>query len=427
MKLTFFVSVILELGVGLFVLFQVRKRPRAAWIFIALGIMFTAVLSLEVTHKLHTSNLLLNFGPLGISILWLFGVVSIIKMVKVHKDSLVRLRSLQEIDQAILSSFSNNGVMNVVLDKLNKTLAPDAIGLFTIKKDGRTLKLLKAQNLEPDFSQSIIKEERFLKSILERRRPLVLDDFARRGYNMPAQYKVCLAAPIITKGGVPAGILTLYSNRTLTYTKDDIQFVNGVSRQIGIAFDREKFIRRIEELNFESVLALVQAIETRDSYTKGHSLQVANLAFQVGRELEFSERELELMKYAGLLHDIGKIAVPEVILQKPGILTEAEWKVIKGHPEKSSQIIEPLAQLQQIRPWIRHHHERWDGQGYPAGLKGNAIPLQARVLSVCDTYSAMVSDRPYRKRLSKFEAKKELQRVAGTQLDPTVVNVFLQL
>ena len=145
MRLAFFVLSILELGVGLFVLFQVRKRPRVAWLFISLGIIFTAVLSLEVAHKLHTSNLLLSFGYLGISILWLFAVISIIRMVKVYKNSLVRLRSLQEIDQAILSSFTNNGLMNVVLDKLNKTLAPDAIGLFTIKKDGRTLKLLKAQ------------------------------------------------------------------------------------------------------------------------------------------------------------------------------------------------------------------------------------------------------------------------------------------
>ncbi len=425
MKSAFFISIILELAIGIFILLRVRKRLGIARIFIALGMIFMVLIGIEGGYGRHSTNLLLNFCLSGISILWLIGIVAILRMVREHQESLVRLKSLQEVDQAILSSFSNNGVMNVVMEKLSKNLSPDGIGLFVINKDGRNLNLLVSQNLEPEFSQNIIinQKERLLQSILNNRGPLLFKDDG----DLVGQFKSCIAAPVITKGGVPVGILTLYSNKRFSYNKEEIQFINGISRQIGIALDRERFIKRLEEVNFESVLALVQAIEIRDSYTRGHSLQVANLSFQLGKAFDFSERELQLIRYAGLLHDVGKIAVPESILQKPGPLSDNEWKIIKQHPEKSARIIEPLVQLQSIRSWIHYHHERWDGRGYPAGLKGNRIPLNARILSVCDTYSAMISDRPYRKRFSRIEAKKELQRVAGTQLDPTVVKAFLRM
>ncbi|MBE0432148.1 HD-GYP domain-containing protein [candidate division WOR-3 bacterium] len=165
----------------------------------------------------------------------------------------------------------------------------------------------------------------------------------------------------------------------------------------------------------------------RDPYTRGHSLQVAKLASAVAEAIGFTGQDLELIKFAGLLHDVGKIAVPECILQKPSFLTSSEWKVIQLHPKQSVMIIDPIKGLRQIRDWILYHHERWDGRGYPKNVKGDRIPIQSRILSVCDTYSAMTEDRPYRKRLSDQEAREEISKVRGAQFDPMVANIFLDL
>jgi putative nucleotidyltransferase with HDIG domain len=194
-----------------------------------------------------------------------------------------------------------------------------------------------------------------------------------------------------------------------------------------MVLDRAWLIERIQEINFESVRALVGAIELRDPYTIGHSIQVADLSLLIGRELEFSERNLNLIEFAGLLHDIGKIVVPEAILQKNGKLTKEEWKIIKMHAIHSAKIIEPVANLKTVRTWVLYHHEKWDGSGYPEGRKAEQIPLQSRILAVCDAYSAMTGNRPYRNALSEEEARDEITRVAGKQLDPNIVDIFLSL
>ena len=191
--------------------------------------------------------------------------------------------------------------------------------------------------------------------------------------------------------------------------------------------DRAKLIERIQEINIESVRALVEAIELRDPYTIGHSIQVADLATRIAQELEFSEREKNLIEFAGLLHDIGKIIVPEAILHKGTVLSSEEWQIIKKHVVHSAKIIEPIRNLRSVQNWILHHHEQWDGSGYPDGISGEKIPLESRILAVCDAYSAMTGDRPYRKALSIKDARQEIVNVAGKQLDPRLVNIFMSL
>jgi len=179
-------------------------------------------------------------------------------------------------------------------------------------------------------------------------------------------------------------------------------------------------------MNYDLVVAFIRAIEKRELCYE-HSLQVAILSTAIAEKMGFREQELELIKYAGLLHDVGKIGIPEAILRKPDLLTEEEWKIIRYHPQQSVEIIKPIKGLQQIQHWILYHHERWDGKGYPEGKRGEQIPIQSRILAVSDTYSAMVKDRPYRKALFDKDAREEIARVAGIQLDPKIVNVFLNL
>jgi len=175
------------------------------------------------------------------------------------------------------------------------------------------------------------------------------------------------------------------------------------------------------------VFALVQAIEMRDPCTKGHSLQVSNIAVELAKIFGSSEREVELVRYAGLLHDVGKIAVPEAILNKPSGLNEEEWKVMRIHPVISAEIVRLIKDLSEIEKWIFYHHERWDGTGYPEGLQGREIPCFSRILAICDTYSAMVSDRPYRKGLTDEAAREEIKNYSGKQFDPEIVEIFLTL
>jgi response regulator RpfG family c-di-GMP phosphodiesterase len=172
------------------------------------------------------------------------------------------------------------------------------------------------------------------------------------------------------------------------------------------------------------VATLIEAVEAKDRYNRGHSRRVADLAARFGRRLALPRREADVLETGAKLHDIGKIGIPEEILNKPGRLTEQEFDVIKAHPVIGEQILRPLEFLADARPIVRHHHERWDGRGYPDGLKGAEIPRPAAVLSICDAFDALTSDRPYRPGLPVKEALAILEQGAGSQWDPNLVRRF---
>jgi len=172
---------------------------------------------------------------------------------------------------------------------------------------------------------------------------------------------------------------------------------------------------------------LTGAIEARDPYTQGHSARVTALAEEIARRLGWSEERLGSLRVGGPLHDIGKLAVSDHVLQKEGELEEHELAEIREHPKAGARLILRVAALREAIPYVLYHHERWDGAGYPMGKAGEEIPLEARVLAVADAFDAMTSDRPYRRALSQAEALAEVERCAGTQFDPKIAGVFLEL
>jgi diguanylate cyclase (GGDEF)-like protein/putative nucleotidyltransferase with HDIG domain len=189
----------------------------------------------------------------------------------------------------------------------------------------------------------------------------------------------------------------------------------------------QQHAREITQLNEELLLALSHAVDLRDPDVQDHSKNVARYATLIAQELNLPPERVELVRKAGLLHDIGKLGIPETILFKPARLTATEYDIIKQHSDMGADIVAEAHSLQAIVPFIRHHHERFDGQGYPAGLPGPEIPLEARILSVADTVEAMASDRPYRRAQSPADILAEIQNHAGTQFDPTVVNAFVKV
>jgi PAS domain S-box-containing protein/putative nucleotidyltransferase with HDIG domain len=189
---------------------------------------------------------------------------------------------------------------------------------------------------------------------------------------------------------------------------------------------RKKAEKEFHELFLASIESLASAIEAKSPWTRGHSERVADYAAGIGQALGLTNGELEKLRIAALLHDIGKIGTYDSLLEKPGKLTDVEYESIKQHPGKGAEMLAPISQLHDIIPWIRGHHERFDGKGYPDGLKGEDIPLQARILAAADTFDSMTAERPYRATPGKAQALEEIQRHAGTQFDPKVVEAFLR-
>ncbi|MBD3349663.1 MAG: response regulator [Candidatus Eisenbacteria bacterium] len=181
----------------------------------------------------------------------------------------------------------------------------------------------------------------------------------------------------------------------------------------------------LRRLFMGSIKALAQALEAKDEYTQGHSERVSEIAIGIGRYLSLSEKDISDIWLAGLLHDIGKIGVREAVLNKPGKLNDEEWKSIQNHPVMAERILCPIEELTAVISIVRHHHERFDGSGYPDGLSGSDIPLGARILTVADAYDALTSRRPYRDALSVEDALSVLEDASGTQFDPVIVRAFL--
>jgi HD-GYP domain-containing protein (c-di-GMP phosphodiesterase class II) len=233
-----------------------------------------------------------------------------------------------------------------------------------------------------------------------------------------------LVLPLVVHGRL-TGYVEVCSERSDLLSGDDLQVLQVLASEATVALENADNYGKLEDTYLQTVTALAAAMEAKDQYTADHAGMLADMAVAIGRRLELPEDELRDLQYAAVLHDIGKIGIPGAILNKPDRLTEEEFAVIAEHTVIGERIISQIAHLRSIGHIVRAAHERWDGNGYPDGLDGSEIPLQSRILLVCDAYHAMTSDRPYRKALAEDVALGELQRNAGTQFDPAVVERFL--
>lgn len=200
---------------------------------------------------------------------------------------------------------------------------------------------------------------------------------------------------------------------------------------------RDAFMNMLKEIDFSYkelqeiynalIHSFVNALDAKSPWTKGHSERVTQYAVSIAKELGLKHKDIENIRIAALLHDIGKIGTYDILLDKPGRLTDEEFKLVKMHPVKGEEILKPISQLGKILPIIRHHHERIDGNGYPDGLKGSEIPFCARILHVADSFDSMTADRPYRPNPGIEYAISEFKKYSGTQFDPQIVEAFLSV
>jgi len=222
------------------------------------------------------------------------------------------------------------------------------------------------------------------------------------------------------------GMLNVYSyTRGRKFAEGQRKMLSILADRASSAIDNAQLFQNLQRSFQQTIQGFARAMEAKDPYTHGHSDRVMQYARLITRGLGLEKPMVDKIDTAALMHDIGKIGIPLDALNKPQKLTREEYELFKEHPDKGRRILEPLEFLRDIVPAVFHHHEQYDGTGYPLGLRGEEIPMEARVLAVADTYDAMTSDRAYRKALSHEIAVAELKRCAGTQFDPRIVAVFI--
>lgn len=233
-----------------------------------------------------------------------------------------------------------------------------------------------------------------------------------------------MAVPLVIKANT-FGVLVLFINdKACNFSKKDLYFMNFLLKKASSLVENFALYENIFENLVSSLYAFVETIEARDSYTKQHSHRVSLYAMSIAGTMNCTQEEIDKLNVSGLLHDIGKIGTPDHILLKPGALSDEEFSIIKKHPITGSNIIGHFGMWFDEQTIIRHHHEKFDGAGYPDGLKGKEIPLLARILSVADVYDALTSDRSYRKRMQEDDALNIIRKNSGIQFDPEVVSAF---
>ena len=226
----------------------------------------------------------------------------------------------------------------------------------------------------------------------------------------------------------PLGVLTVCrAGEGNGFSQQDLHYLSFLSKRASLVVENTALYENLCQNLFSTLYAFVEAIEARDPYTKQHSARVADISCIIGKHMGCSARELDLLDFSGKLHDIGKIGVRDKILLKKEQLNDEEFRIIKTHPEIGASIVGHMGLLKEETQVILHHHERWDGKGYPKGVAGNDIPFFSRIMAVADTYDAMTSDRAYRKKLDDSVAFGVVKKNAGTQFDPQVAEAFLDL
>jgi putative nucleotidyltransferase with HDIG domain len=239
------------------------------------------------------------------------------------------------------------------------------------------------------------------------------------------EMQAVLLVPIVVEGE-GWGLIEVYDTRARRFSGLERHLAEVAATQVGSLLACYEHEERAQRLYGETLASLSNALEAKDASTGRHTEEVVRLAVAVATELGLDLEAVRNVELGAVLHDIGKVRVPESILNKPGPLTESEWEIMKTHPEVGEHILRPIQSMKAILPIVRHHHERWDGTGYPDRLAGRAIPLGARIVAVCDAYRAMSENRPYREAMSEDEARRELERGVGAQFDADCVSALLR-
>ncbi len=353
-----------------------------------------------------------------------------------------QLTVLRDIDSAISSSFDLHVTLNLLIGYAARELNADAIAILLYNSDLKSLSLYTSTGLtnKHNFSSAHIRiGEGFAgRVVLQRKLVHIADlnkitDSSLAPYTVGENFKSYFGVPLIGKGQIK-GVMEVFAREEVHPDPDWFNFLHTLAGQAAIAIDNAQLFKNLQRSNQELTLAYDttlagwgQALELRDKETRGHTNRVVELTFELARRIGVEGEELTHIMRGALLHDIGKMGIPDHILHKPGPLTEEEWVIMRQHPQYAYDLINPIPYLRPALDIPYGHHERWDGSGYPRGLKGKDIPLAARIFAVVDIWDALLYKRVYRDAWPEEKVLEYLKNTAGIELDPDIVEGFLEL
>ncbi len=349
------------------------------------------------------------------------------------KKRIKRLETLIQTSMVFSSILDIDDLLDTVLHKAEEVMDAEASSVFRIDESTNELYFITARGLKGKEAKEIRVPmgKGIVGWVAKHGKPLLVADVRKdprwfKGVDKKTKFvtRSIIAVPLISRGKIIGVAEVLNKKNNQHFNKIDLEMFQSLSNQIAIAIENASLYRALDELFLSSIRAIVEAVDAKDPYTRGHSGRVVEYSLLIGESLELGKEEIKKLEVSAILHDVGKIGIPDRILGKPGKLTFEEFTYMKKHPELGSAIIEPIAELRGLIPNILHHHERYDGNGYPGGLKAKKIPYYARIICIADSFDAMTSDRPYRKRLELAMAMEELSKNSGSQFDPSLVKIF---
>ncbi|MFC1805018.1 HD domain-containing phosphohydrolase [Candidatus Omnitrophota bacterium] len=346
------------------------------------------------------------------------------------------LQDIFKINRALSSSLSSKKITSMITKFTCELMHTDACNLRLLNDDKEMLILESSYGLSESYARRarVVKlSESIVGEAVKNSRPVIFEDIYKKKARLKFKklmkgqgFKSGLCVPVVFQRRA-LGTISAYSRKPRAFSHDEIEILSIFASQIAVAIQESRHYDDIHMNYFNTIHTLALALESRDVYTRGHTERVTRYALRIGRALQIPELDLEILRYAAQVHDIGKISVPDSILNKPGKLTPAERAIIELHPVKGAEVIEPLAFLKPAIPIVRHHHERYDGTGYPDGLSRENIPLLSRILACADAFDAMTSERPYRKKkMTIEEALDEMRHNIGSQFDPKIFRLFVK-
>lgn len=359
------------------------------------------------------------------------------------KNQSEKLETLYNVGKIIAASLDNDALISEIIKCTARLIPCRAVTLAVVEETGEheilRFSFLHLSGEDPvpekiDRTPYILKGDTGIAGwIIRNNRPVLVDDLAvdpryRCEIDRFARFEVgsILGCPCEFKGKVLGAILTCNPRDVRHFSREEQETLAMFAAQAAIAMENALLYSQLEESYLDSVQALANSLDANDRYTFGHSERVTEYSLMMAESMTLSMQELKILHFAALLHDIGKIGIDKRIVNKPGALTEEEFAKIKKHPGIGSRIIAPIRFMEEKLPGVRHHHERFDGRGYPDGLKGGDIPLFARIIAVADSFDAMTSHRSYRYGMSSEEAIQKLVDGKDTQFDPEIVDIFVR-
>ncbi len=355
---------------------------------------------------------------------------------------LQRLAALRAIDQVVTSSFDLPNSLNMILRQATRELRVDAADVLLLNNAtlfleysagvGFRTRLVEKANvrLGQNYAGRVALEREIIQIPNLKYRP---DDLVLSTYLAGEDFMCYFGVPLVAKGSVK-GVLEVFHRTPLEPDQEWLDFLNTLAGQAALAIDNAYLFENLQRSNIELTLAYDATIEgwshamdLRDKETEGHTLRVTEMTMELAGLFGIKDEDLVSIRRGALLHDIGKMGIPDTILLKPAALTDEEWDIMRKHPSLAFELLSSIRYLKAAIDIPYCHHEKWDGTGYPRGLKGEMIPLPARIFAIVDVWDAVTSDRPYRDAWSKEKAIQYLKSEAGKHFDPQILKVCLEL